>query len=296
MTEQRCGWCEGPIPLASKQGRSRRRDSVFCGRKCRQSAWEVRRAVLRVELDRTPKRLAYADPPYPGHAWRYKHEESFAGEVDHAELIERLTRDYDGWALSTSADALRELLPLCPAGVLIGVWAKPRLLSRDARGPCNTWEAVIFWPGRRNGDATADVLLAPPARLGGTLIGRKPWIFCAWLFELLGAGPCDTLDDLFPGTGIVGRSWRVYASALQLLDASARSSRDASARARADASARAAPYASASPALDASPVDALDASASAAANASAEYSPNASAGDGHDASALERPSASEAAA
>jgi hypothetical protein len=52
-----------------------------------------------------PMRFAYADPPYPGQAWRvYGRHEDYAGEVDHAELIARLERDYpDGWALSTPA-------------------------------------------------------------------------------------------------------------------------------------------------------------------------------------------------
>ena len=43
-------------------------------------------------------RLAYADPPYPGQSKRYYGDQpSYAGEVDHAALIERLS-GYDGWA------------------------------------------------------------------------------------------------------------------------------------------------------------------------------------------------------
>jgi len=52
-----------------------------------------------------PLRLAYADPPYPGKAYLYRDHPDYGGEVDHAELIERLAA-YDGWALSTSAAAL----------------------------------------------------------------------------------------------------------------------------------------------------------------------------------------------
>ena len=37
--------------------------------------------------------------------------------------------------------------------------------------------------------------------------GRKPIAFAAWLFALLGAQPSDVLDDLYPGTGIIGRAW-----------------------------------------------------------------------------------------
>jgi hypothetical protein len=43
-------------------------------------------------------------------------------------------------------------------------------------------------------------------------MGRKPVAFCAWLFDLLGMVPGDELVDLFPGTGIVARSWRELAA------------------------------------------------------------------------------------
>lgn len=66
-------------------------------------------------------RLAYADPPYPGRAHLYEGHPDYAGEVDHEALIEHLNgwKRYDGWALSTSAAALRELLPLCPPDVRV---------------------------------------------------------------------------------------------------------------------------------------------------------------------------------
>jgi len=45
-------------------------------------------------------RVAYADPPYPGCAHLYKDHPDYAGEVDHAELIDRMEREFpDGWAL-----------------------------------------------------------------------------------------------------------------------------------------------------------------------------------------------------
>ena len=39
----------------------------------------------------------------------------YGGDVDHAALIDRLAA-YDGWALSTSAEALPSVLALCPPG------------------------------------------------------------------------------------------------------------------------------------------------------------------------------------
>lgn len=201
-----CAWCCDPLPGGARS------DSVFCGRVCRQRAWRLRRR--RAELEArprrasTPLRLAYADPPYPGLARRYYGAEtSFAGEVDHAGLIERLGA-YDGWALSTGAYALRDLLPLCPQGALVCPWIKPRRRRRSGRGVHNHWEPLIVVPGRRLCPSVGDWLYAAPARLGGSsLRGRKPLAFVAWLFACLGALPGDELEDLFPGSGTVGRAW-----------------------------------------------------------------------------------------
>jgi site-specific DNA-methyltransferase (adenine-specific) len=65
-----------------------------------------------------PLKVAYADPPYPGQSKRhYGDHVDYAGEVDHADLIATLERDFpDGWALSTSVPALAGVLALCPAG------------------------------------------------------------------------------------------------------------------------------------------------------------------------------------
>lgn len=100
-----CLWCGKAI--------AGRRDSKYCSRKCRQAGWRVRgySSLLEPSPGSSALRFCYADPPYPGLAGRYYH----CKEVDHRMLIKRL-REYDGWALSTSARALRSLLPLCPPG------------------------------------------------------------------------------------------------------------------------------------------------------------------------------------
>lgn len=157
--------------------------------------------------------MAYADPPYPGLARKYyQHEPTFAGEVDHARLIASLAAEYDGWALSTSVRALRNLLPICPADVIVAAWVKPIGACPNTFGPHNTWEPVIVSPGRRLRPGFRDWLAAMPARGGGTLPGRKPIAFCAWLFQLLGMVPGDELVDLFPGTGVVGHAWEELSS------------------------------------------------------------------------------------
>src|SRR5690348_8177964 len=58
-------------------------------------------------------RIAYADPPYPGCAHLYKDHPDYNGEVDHEALITELV-GYDGWALSTSSQALQQILFFCP--------------------------------------------------------------------------------------------------------------------------------------------------------------------------------------
>ena len=52
--------------------------------------------------------------------------------------------------------------------------------------------------------------VAPVTTLPGRVIGAKPAAVCRWIFDLLGAGPGDTLDDLFPGSGAVTRAWDAY--------------------------------------------------------------------------------------
>ncbi len=155
-------------------------------------------------------RFAYADPPYVGFAHLYKDEPTYAGEVDHAKLIADLQAGgYDGWALSCSSKihSLREILPHVPADAIVGAWVKTSGARPDALGPWNRWESLIVVPGRRLRGAPPDFLATPPARGGGTLVGRKPIAFCTWLWAMLGACAGDELVDLFPGTGIVGRAW-----------------------------------------------------------------------------------------
>lgn len=154
-------------------------------------------------------RVAYADPPYPGLSARYyRNEPTFAGEVDHPALISSLTAAFpDGWALSTSMRALRELLPLCPRDAHVCPWVKPNGVPRATRGLHVTWEALIVVGGRQRSPGMRDWLRAKPAIGGGELMGRKPLAFCAFLFDALGLIPGDELVDLFPGTGIVARAW-----------------------------------------------------------------------------------------
>jgi hypothetical protein len=210
--ERSCGWCG-----ASLIARRRRRGTIYCSRKCRQSAFRLRHLSAQVATPAsatTSLTFAYADPPYPRLARKYyRGEADYAGEVDHAALIASLTAaDYAGWALSTSSKDLRDILPLCPAGARVCAWVKPIGVPAATYGPHSTWEPVIVVGGRKRRPGVRDWLRAQPARRGGELPGRKPAAFCVWLFELLGMLPGDHLVDLYPGTGIVGRAWQELSS------------------------------------------------------------------------------------
>lgn len=201
-----CRWCrQGLEPTTTRR--------EFCGRKCRQTAWRLRQRSVTTPPSLTAARFAYADPPYVGlSAKYYRRESTFAGEVDHGVLVSRLEErrkagELLGWALSASARSLATLLPMCPPGVRVCAWVKPHGASPTTNGIHNVWEAVIVAGGRQRPPGVPDSLVALPARGGGTLPGRKPIAFCAWLFRLLGMTPGDELDDLFPGSGVVARAW-----------------------------------------------------------------------------------------
>ena len=234
-----CVWCEGPLPARA------RRDSLTCSKRCRQARHRVMKAsrgpadlsretrgrrdgsaaaagdVSRVDQALQPRRLAYADPPYPGLAHYYRDHPDYGGEVDHGELLSKLAT-YDGWALSTSARALPQVLALAVAQglpVRVAAWVRGPRAHATAVHALNAWEPVIYVPvaSRSRGDGSRiDVLthgVAAMTALPGRVIGAKPAAFCRWMFDLIGAQPADTLDDLFPGSGIVGRAWEFFASA-----------------------------------------------------------------------------------
>lgn len=232
MTRRPCAWCGGEIPARA------RRDAITCSQPCRQARHRVARYASprglrdgssgsRCDASRLQagdasrvdaRRLAYADPPYPGKAWLYVGHPDYAGEVDHAALLSRLAT-YDGWALSTSAAALPAVLALAVAQdlpVRVAAWTRGPRPHATARYPLNAWEPVIYVPvpSRSAGEPRrVDALVhgvSPMVTLPSRVIGAKPAAFCRWLFDLVGATPSDTLDDLFPGSGIVGKTWELY--------------------------------------------------------------------------------------
>lgn len=210
--------------------RAPRSDREYCTKLCRQTAWRSRQLAQMEGADGKPRRLAYADPPYPGLAKKYYGDQpTYAGEVDHAELIARLGT-YDGWALSTSQEALRMVLGLCPPDVRIAAWVKPIGVPRATRGPHSTWEPIIYKPARWLRPGKRDFIRAHPARGGGDLPGRKPLSVCNFVFDLIGAAAGDSLADLYPGTEVVTKAWLQAQARLALRDEQIRLARERAAQ------------------------------------------------------------------
>ena len=157
-------------------------------------------------------KFAYADPPYLGQARRY----SDRAEINHRILIGTLVREYpDGWALSCSSPSLHALLPMCPPGIRILAWIKPWAVFRPGLNPAYAWEPILLQGGRKASRETItrhDWVRAGVVQKGFT--GAKPEAFFRWLFGCFNAQPGDQLDDLFPGTGVVGRIWERYLAEL----------------------------------------------------------------------------------
>src|SRR6516164_5125865 len=97
----------------------------------------------------TVLRIAYADPPYPGQsAKHYADHPDYAGEVDHADLFDRLA-SYDGWVLHTSSTALRDVLALCPPDARVMAWTKPFAAFKRNVSVAYAWEPVIVLAARK---------------------------------------------------------------------------------------------------------------------------------------------------
>jgi hypothetical protein len=166
--------------------------------------------------------FAYADPPYIGQAHRhYRKHADYAGEVDHAALIERLGT-FDGWALSASMKSLPAVMKLCPDDVLTLAWVKP-IAPPMGDHRHYSWEPVLMRPLRNPGPGyvRSHLVLSPPQftfrpRPASHVIGEKPEGFAHWLFDAAGLRPTDDLTDLFPGSGAIGRAWSTWCDRLVL--------------------------------------------------------------------------------
>lgn len=163
------------------------------------------------------KRLGYADPPYIGCAHLYKDHPDYAGEVDHAALVERLERDYDGWVLHAAATpkSMAVLAPLVEAvpGARWMTWTKGFAAFKRNVPVAFAFEMVVVKPARKPVVSKRLVMrdwIECSITLRRGLTGAKPEAVCHWAFEMVGARPEDELDDMFPGTGAVAEAWRTW--------------------------------------------------------------------------------------
>lgn len=168
-------------------------------------------------------RFAYADPPYPSCAHKYLKENPGACEVNHRILVGWLCDEFpDGWALSTSPAALREILNLCPDDVRVAAWCKPftPMKMGGVGGLHCAWEPVLYrTPTLRGkprpvrlGIVARDWISVSP-KLRQRVPGEKPHRFGWWIFSMLGAGPGDDFVDVFPGSGAMGEAWVAWCGA-----------------------------------------------------------------------------------
>jgi hypothetical protein len=165
-------------------------------------------------------RFAYADPPYIGQAQKHYAHDPQCAEVDHASLVGRLVADYpDGWALSCSSPTLQQILGYCPTDVRVMAWVKPFCAFKPNVNPAYAWEPVIVRGGRKRTrqQQTVRDWVDESITLRRGLCGAKPKKFCYWLFDVLNVEPMDELEDLFPGTGVVGQCLAEYMAASAMI-------------------------------------------------------------------------------
>jgi len=166
-------------------------------------------------------KFAYADPPYLCGAHHYKEHPEwhvYATMDGHAQLIARLIKEYpDGWALSMSSVDISAMAAILPADVRWGAWCKPFASFKPNVTRAYCWEPVAFMGGRpipkteptvrdfvEAAETSPAIMESITLRKG--LTGAKPPKFCEWILDLMGFDcDLDTIDDLFPGTGVFGR-------------------------------------------------------------------------------------------
>ena len=165
-------------------------------------------------------KAAYADPPYLGLAEKfYGKLHPDAAEYDkpetHQRLVERMSDEYECWAMSLHSPTLKTILAMCPADVRVMCWTRPWAPFRPGnKGAHYAWEPVIVRGGRPMSKRLHGVrdYTNAPMLLGGDakFKGAKPRGFCFWMFEVLNLEPDDEFHDLFPGSGAVGNAWQEW--------------------------------------------------------------------------------------
>lgn len=129
----------------------------------------------------------------------------------HANMVNMLIENYDGWAIAMAHDNLRDYIPMIPQKIpfRIGIWTKPQPMPSGAR-VMNVYEPVIVRipEGRRasNGQTIFPRDSVTISRLNNGFPGAKPPAWTRWVLDMLGYdAETDTVDDLFEGSGAVAQ-------------------------------------------------------------------------------------------
>ncbi len=164
-------------------------------------------------------RIGYADPPYIGCAHLYPEKQ----EVDHFQLLSRLSMDFDGFVLHAAAtpQSFAALAPYVEhiQGARWCSWVKGFAAFKANVPVAYAWEPVIIKPARKpvvSGRLVMRDWIQESITLERGMVGAKPERVCHWAFELVGAQPEDELVDLFPGSGAVTRAWATWRKQLEL--------------------------------------------------------------------------------
>lgn len=172
-------------------------------------------------------RVAYADPPYLGMCKRYDHNHPDGRCWDEPEthrlLVERLSDDYDAWALHSTSVTLRDILPMCPNDARVMAWCKSFASFKPGVHPAYAWEPVIIRGARtrgRTGTTVTDYAVVPIVIKRG-FFGAKPEAVVHWVLAALNVLPEDEVEDLFVGSGAVTRAIARFQSQLGWLDSRA---------------------------------------------------------------------------
>lgn len=161
-------------------------------------------------------KIGYADPPYIGCAHLYRDHVDYAGEVDHARLIQELQQDYDGWVLhlsSVSIGPIAALIAQYAPEARMMAWVKPFAAFKRNVSVAYAWEPVFVKSARKPVVSKRLVMrdwIDCSITMKKGLTGAKPEKVCHWAFEVVGARPDDELIDLYPGTGSVTEAWRTW--------------------------------------------------------------------------------------
>lgn len=161
-------------------------------------------------------KIGYADPPYIGCAHLYADYPDYGGEVDHADLVDRLQSEFDGWVLHAAATP-RSMAVLAPLVESTGArwmsWVKGFAAFKRNVSVAYAWEPVIVKPARKPVVSKRLVMrdwVQESITLRRGLTGAKPEAVCHWAFEMVGARPDDWLTDLYPGTLAVTKAWKTW--------------------------------------------------------------------------------------